>query len=190
MSKPLRQLRLAALVLLILGLPFAAQAQGPRAMVAAANPLAVSAGVKVLKSGGSAVDAAVAVQAVLGLVEPQSSGLGGGSFMVYYDAKSHHVTAYDGRETAPAGATADMFLGPDGKPLPFFTAVLSGRSAGAPGAVAMLGLAQHEHGIKPWRSLFGDAKALAREGFIVTARPAPSTWGEGASPSERYSPTS
>ena len=87
------------------------------AMVAAANPLAVAAGLSVLKAGGGAVDAAVAVQAVLGLVEPQSSGLGGGAFLLYYDAKTRRVTAYDGRETAPAGATPTQFLGDDGRPL-------------------------------------------------------------------------
>src|SRR5277367_1585082 len=95
----------------------AAEGFAKHAMVAAANPLAVAAGVKVLKAGGSAADAAVAVQAVLGLVEPQSSGLGGGAFMVYYDAKTRRTTSYDGREIAPAGASPDMFLGPDGKPL-------------------------------------------------------------------------
>src|SRR5277367_3425470 len=95
----------------------------PHAMVSAANPLAANAGLKVLREGGSAIDAAVAVQAVLGLVEPQSSGLGGGAFMVYYDAKTRRVTAYDGRETAPKGARADMFIGQDGKPLGYFDAV-------------------------------------------------------------------
>ena len=85
--------------------------------VGAANPLAVEAGLSILKAGGSAADAAVAVQAALGLVEPQSSGLGGGAFLVYYDAKSGKVTVFDGRETAPAGATPDMFIGTDGKPL-------------------------------------------------------------------------
>jgi gamma-glutamyltranspeptidase/glutathione hydrolase len=139
-------------------------------MVAAANPLAVEAGLKVLKAGGSAVDAAVAVQAVLGLVEPQSSGLGGGAFMVHYDAADRSVTAYNGRETAPAGATPDMFLGPDGKPLSYPEAVLSGRSTGAPGAVAMLHMAQAEHGKLAWKDLFGDAERLAAEGFIVSPR--------------------
>src|SRR5579872_3937623 len=91
----------------------AAPVIAPHAMVSAANPLAANAGLKVLREGGSAIDAAVAVQAVLGLVEPQSSGLGGGAFMVYYDAKTRHVTAYDGRETAPMGASPDMFLGSD-----------------------------------------------------------------------------
>jgi gamma-glutamyltranspeptidase/glutathione hydrolase len=140
------------------------------AMVAAANPLAAAAGLKVLRQGGSAIDAAVATQAVLGLVEPQSSGLGGGAFLVYYDAKTGRTTAYDGRETAPAGASPDMFLGADGKPLAFFTAVLGGRSTGVPGAVAMLGLAHREHGKRPWASLFDDARALAADGFEVSPR--------------------
>src|SRR5207302_6975735 len=110
------------------------------AMVAAAEPLAVKAGVAVLKRGGTAVDAAVAVQAVLGLVEPQSSGVGGGAFMVFYDARTRQLTAYNGRETAPTGATPDMFLGADGKPLPYIANIMSGRSTGVPGAVAMLDL--------------------------------------------------
>ena len=148
----------------------AAEGFAKHAMVAAANPLAVAAGVKVLKAGGSAVDAAVAVQTVLGLVEPQSSGLGGGAFMVYYDAKTHSVTAYDGRETAPKGATPDMFMGPNGQPLPYFTAVMTGRSTGSPGAIGMLALAQHDHGLRPWSSLFGSATEMAQNGFIVSPR--------------------
>jgi gamma-glutamyltranspeptidase/glutathione hydrolase len=148
----------------------AAPPNGPRVMVATANPHATDAGLKVLKAGGSAVDAAVAIQAVLGLVEPQSSGLGGGAFMVFYDAKTKTVTAYDGRETAPAGATPDMFLGEDGKALPFFTAVLSGRSTGVPGAVAMLAMAQRDHGKLPWNTLFGDAEQMADQGFVVSPR--------------------
>jgi gamma-glutamyltranspeptidase/glutathione hydrolase len=141
-----------------------------RPMIAAANPVAVDAGLKVLREGGSAVDAAVAVQAVLGLVEPQSSGLGGGSFMVFYDAKTKQVTAYDGREVAPAAATPDWFVRPDGTPMNFPEAVRSGRSTGVPGAIAMLALAQKEHGKKPWSSLFGDAERLAENGFVVNAR--------------------
>ncbi len=156
-------------------------ARGP--FVAAANPLAVQAGLDVLKRGGSAVDAAVAVQAVLGLVEPQSSGLGGGSFMMVYDAATKEVTAYDGRETAPAAATPELFY-EDGKPLPFQQAVLSGRSTGVPGAVAMLGLAQKEHGKLAWSELFGDAERLARDGFVVSPRLAsmialPANFGQG-----------
>jgi len=139
-------------------------------MVAAAEPDAVDAGLKILKAGGSAVDAAVAIQAVLGLEEPQSSGLGGGSFMTYYDAKTHKVTAYNGRETAPAGATPDMFYGPEGRPLPKGQAIIGGRSAGVPGAVAMLYLAQSQHGKLAWKDLFGDAQHLASDGFRVPRR--------------------
>jgi gamma-glutamyltranspeptidase/glutathione hydrolase len=142
----------------------------PHAMVAAANPLAVQAGVKVLKAGGSAADAAVAVQAVLGLAEPQSSGLGGGAFMLYYDAKTKKTVVYNGRETAPAGATADMFEGADGKPLGHFVGVLSGRSIGALGAVAMLAEAHKDHGKLPWRDLFGEAERLADQGFPMSPR--------------------
>ena len=142
-------------------------ARGP--FVAAANPLAVEAGLAVLRRGGSAVDAAVAVQAVLGLVEPQSSGLGGGAFMMLYDASTGEVTSYDGRETAPAAATAELFH-ENGRPLPFGEAVLSGRSTGAPGAVALLAMVQAEHGNLPWSGLFGDAERLAREGFVVSPR--------------------
>jgi gamma-glutamyltranspeptidase/glutathione hydrolase len=142
-------------------------AVGP--FVAAANPLAVEAGLNVLKRGGSAVDAAVAVQAVLGLVEPQSSGLGGGAFLMVYDGTTHEVTAYDGRETAPASATPELFF-ENGRPLTFFDAVLSGRSTGAPGAVAMLAMAQKTHGLLPWSGLFDDAESLARNGFTVSPR--------------------
>ncbi len=147
--------------------PAAATSKG---MVAAANPLAVEAGLNVLRRGGSAVDAAVAVQAVLGLAEPQSSGLGGGAFMTYYDAKTRKVTAYNGRETAPAGAGPDLFLGPDGKPISFLAAVISGRATGVPGAVAMLHLAQSQHGKLAWKDLFGEAERLADDGFIVSPR--------------------
>ena len=143
---------------------------GPAAMVVTANPLATEAGLRVLREGGSAVDAAVAVQAVLSLVEPQSSGIGGGAFMVYYDAASKKVTAYDGRETAPAAATDALFLGPDGKPLPFVKALLSGRSTGVPGVVAMLALAHRDHGVRPWSTLFTDGERLADEGFIISPR--------------------
>jgi gamma-glutamyltranspeptidase/glutathione hydrolase len=145
----------------------ASTAHGP--FVTAANPLAVEAGMKVLRRGGSAVDAAVAIQAVLGLVEPQSSGLGGGAFMMTYDAATGAITAYDGRETAPASATPELFY-EDGKPLPFIDAVMSGRSTGAPGAVAMLAMAQKDHGRLAWRDLFGDAERLARDGFTVSPR--------------------
>jgi gamma-glutamyltranspeptidase/glutathione hydrolase len=157
-------------VLLSLTLAWTTPSFAQQAMVAAANPLAAEAGLKVLRQGGSAVDAAVAIQATLGLVEPQSSGLGGGAFMTFYDARTRTVTAYDGREYAPAAATPDLFLKPDGKPMNFFGAVLSGRSAGVPGAIAMLRLAQKEHGRLPWSRLFAGSEALAGDGFIVTAR--------------------
>lgn len=140
------------------------------AMVAAANPLAVDAGLQVLQAGGSAVDAAIAVQAVLGLVEPQSSGIGGGAFMLHYDAASGDVVAYDGREVAPRGASPSMFLREDGKPLGFFEAIQSGRSIGVPGAVAMLELAHREHGRLPWARSWQPAIELAQTGFAVSPR--------------------
>ncbi|VAV90264.1 Gamma-glutamyltranspeptidase @ Glutathione hydrolase [hydrothermal vent metagenome] len=138
------------------------------AMVAAANPLAVEAGLEILRRGGSAVDAAVAVQSVLGLVEPQSSGLGGGAFLVYYDAASGKVSSFDGRETAPNGASADMFLGEDGQPLGYLDAVNSGHAVGVPGAMAMLGMAQAKHGKVSWAGLFNPALKLAETGFAVS----------------------
>jgi gamma-glutamyltranspeptidase/glutathione hydrolase len=140
------------------------------AMVAAANPLAVEAGLEILRRGGSAVDAAVTIQAVLGLVEPQSSGIGGGAFLLHYDADNGDVIAYDGREVAPAGAGPDMFLGADGKPLGYFDAVKSGRSVGVPGVIAMLALAHGEHGKLAWRELWSPAIAHAETGFRVSQR--------------------
>jgi gamma-glutamyltranspeptidase/glutathione hydrolase len=138
--------------------------------VTAANPIAVEAGLQVLRAGGSAADAAVAVQATLGLVEPQSSGLGGGAFLLYYDASTGKVTAFDGRETAPAGATPDMFLDEQGAPLGYSDAVTSGRSTGPPGAVAMLGLVHAEHGRLPWKDLFAAPIGAAEQGFVVAQR--------------------
>ncbi len=107
-------------------------------MVAAANPLAVEAGYRILKQGGTAADAAVAVQLVLNIVEPQSSGIGGGAFMLYHDGKRHKLTAFDGRETAPGAATPQRFLDKDGKPLQFYDAVVGGKSVGVPGTLALL----------------------------------------------------
>jgi gamma-glutamyltranspeptidase/glutathione hydrolase len=142
----------------------------PQQMVAAAHPLAVEAGLEVLRRGGTAIDAAVAAQMMLGVVEPQASGVGGGGFLLYYDGATHAITVYDGREAAPAGATPTMFLGPDGKPLPFREAVASGISVGVPGAVALLEMAQKEHGKLAWNSLFGTSIAAARNGFPVSSR--------------------
>jgi gamma-glutamyltranspeptidase/glutathione hydrolase len=156
------------LVLVALLLPAAARAE-PHEIVAAAHPLGVEAGLDVLRRGGSAIDAAVAVQMMLGVAEPQSSGLGGGGFLLYYDAKARSITVYDGRETAPAGATPTMFQR-DGKPLPFFDAVASGLSVGVPGAVALLEMAHQEHGRLPWADLFTSSIAVARKGYPVSPR--------------------
>ncbi|GAA4708927.1 gamma-glutamyltransferase family protein [Sphingomonas lutea] len=168
----------AALACLGVGAAAPAQQRAPQTTVAvatqpfviAANPLASEAGINVLKRGGSAVDAAIAVQAMLSLVEPQSSGLGGGAFLHYYDARTQRTMVYDGRETAPAQATPGMFLDSAGQPLPFGTAVLSGRATGVPGAVKMLALAHRERGRLPWRTLFGEAERTAAQGFLVSPR--------------------
>lgn len=136
--------------------------------VAAANPLATDAGYQILKAGGSAIDAAIAVQLVLGLVEPQSSGIGGGAFLLHYNGKD--VEAFDGRETAPAAADERLFLGADGKPLPFYEGVVGGRSVGVPGSVRMLEMAHKQHGRLPWATLFQPAITLAEGGFRVSAR--------------------
>lgn len=139
-------------------------------MVSAANPYAVEAGARVLRAGGSAADAMVAVQAVLGLVEPQSSGLGGGAFLVWYDAQSGEITTLDGRETAPLAATPRHFQTPDGAPMEFFDAVVSGRSVGVPGTPALLAEAHRRWGRADWAGLFDDAIRLADEGFEVSPR--------------------
>ena len=138
-------------------------------MVVAANPLAVEAGSRILKQGGSAVDAAIAVQLVLGLVEPQSSGLGGGAFMLVHDGKAGRLVAYDGRETAPAAATPDRFM-QDGKPMTFFAAVVGGKAVGVPGVVRLLEAAHRRHGRLKWAALFAPAIALAERGFAVSPR--------------------
>lgn len=139
-----------------------------RYAVAAANPLATDAGFQVLKAGGSAVDAAIAVQMVLTLVEPQSSGIGGGAFLLHVDGRA--VEAYDGRETAPAAADERLFLKPDGTPMSFYEGVVGGRSVGTPGTLRMLELAHREHGVLPWKALFQPAIRLAEEGFRVSPR--------------------
>ena len=138
--------------------------------IAAANPMAVDAGLEILAAGGNAADAAVAVQAMLGLVEPQSSGLGGGGFLLYYDAATSKITAFDGREAAPKGATPGMFLDAKGEPLSYQDAVLSGRSTGVPAAIAMLGAAHARHGALPWQKLFDPAIRAAESGVPVPKR--------------------
>jgi gamma-glutamyltranspeptidase/glutathione hydrolase len=141
-----------------------------RFMVAAANPLAVDAGYRMLKAGGTAVDAAIAVQLALNLVEPQSSGIGGGAFMLVHDGRRQKLVAYDGRETAPAAAKPDRFLDKDGKPQQFIDAVIGGRSVGVPGTVALLAEAHKRHGKLPWAALFVPAIGLAENGFQVSVR--------------------
>ncbi len=143
--------------------------QTGRLAVASANPLATAAGLKMLQAGGSAIDAAIAVQMVLTLVEPQSSGIGGGLFLLHHSGKTGKTVAIDGRETAPAGAREDMFL-QSGKPMPFADAAASGLSVGVPGAVAALALAHAEHGLLPWAQLFQPAIALSEAGFQVSHR--------------------
>lgn len=139
-------------------------------MVAAANPLAAEAGRDVIAKGGNAVDAMVAVQTVLGLVEPQSSGLGGGAFLVYYDAKSGNLTTFDGRETAPMEATPKLFLDESGQPLKFMAAVVGGRSVGTPGTVRLLEEVHKRYGRADWAGLLEPAKTLAANGFQVSPR--------------------
>ncbi|MCG3189555.1 MAG: Glutathione hydrolase proenzyme [Burkholderiaceae bacterium] len=141
---------------------------GQRFAVGAANPLAADAGSRVLQAGGSAIDAAVAVQMVLTLVEPQSSGIGGGTFILHWDGQ--RVDAFDGRETAPAQADERLFVQADGQPLPFMQAVVGGRSVGVPGTLRALELAHARHGKLPWARLFEPAIALAQQGFVVSPR--------------------
>lgn len=141
-----------------------------RFLLAAAHPLAVEAGYAVLQRGGSAIDAAVAVQLVLNLVEPQSSGIGGGAFILHYSAAGANLIAYDGRETAPASARADRFLGADGRPQQHLDAVVGGKSVGTPGVLRALELAHAKHGKLPWAELFQPAIRLASEGFPLSPR--------------------
>lgn len=145
-------------------------AQAKRHMVVTAHALASQAGLQMLDRGGSAVDAAIAAQLVLGLVEPHASGIGGGAFFMHYDARSRRVSAIDGRETAPAGAGPGLFLNADGKPLAMAAAVVGGRSVGVPGTPRLLEVMHARHGRLPWATLFGPAIKLAEEGFPVSAR--------------------
>ncbi|MBB3331024.1 gamma-glutamyltranspeptidase/glutathione hydrolase [Halomonas campaniensis] len=196
-----RRLLVPLTAALMLGLPLAAQAEvafqydipaiapevssgseekpgwaTERFAVAAANPLATDAGYQVLKAGGSAIDAAIAVQMVLTLVEPQSSGIGGGAFLMHYDGEE--VTAFDGRETAPSAVDGELFLDEEGEPLAFMDAAASGLSVGVPGTVRMLEMAHEAHGRLPWAELFGPAITLAEQGFAVSPRLHASLAGE------------
>ncbi|MEM6621267.1 MAG: gamma-glutamyltransferase [Pseudomonadota bacterium] len=143
--------------------------QAQQHMIVAANPLAAEAGLAVMRAGGSAADAAIAALLVLNVVEPQSSGIGGGAFALVEDP-SAGLTAWDAREIAPAGATPQLFLGADGEPLPFLEAVQSGRSVGAPGLVALMSRLHAKHGKLPWQDLFQPAILLADAGFPVSPR--------------------
>ncbi len=160
-------------------LAFTTPAAAQTRMVAAAHPLAAEAGLGVLREGGSAVDAAVAVQMVLGLVEPQSSGIGGGAFLVFR-AAAGGMRSWDGRETAPHAATPDLFLTAEGRPMAFYDAVVGGRAVGVPGAVAMLAAAHRAEGRLAWASLFAPAIRLSEEGFAVSPRLARAIAAEGA----------
>jgi gamma-glutamyltranspeptidase/glutathione hydrolase len=139
-------------------------------MVAASDPLAAEAGLAVLRSGGNAIDAAIAMQAMLTLTEPESSGIGGSAYLVYFEKKTGRVFTYDGRETAPAGADEGLFIGGDDKPLPFASIFTGGRSVGVPGTLRMLELAHKEHGKTPWGKLFKPAIETATNGFPLSPR--------------------
>lgn len=145
-------------------------AKAQRFMVSAAHPDATRAGLEILEQGGTALDAAVAIQMMLTLVEPQSSGIGGGAFLLYWDAGTKTLYAYDGRETAPAAIDPRVFLDEEGQPLDFFDAIIGGRSVGVPGVVRMLERAHEVHGRLPWASLFESSIARAEEGFVVYER--------------------
>jgi gamma-glutamyltranspeptidase/glutathione hydrolase len=149
-----------------------------RHIIVASHPLASDAGEQMLKQGGSAVDAAIAAQMVMGLVEPQSSGLGGGAFLMHWDPKSRSLESYDGRETAPLTTRPDLFLKADGTPQDFVEAVVGGKSVGVPGLMAMLELAYRDHGHLPWPKLFQPAIRLAEEGFPVSERLAKAIAGD------------
>jgi len=145
-------------------------AVGTKFMIAAANPYAVKAGQAILAKGGSAIDAAIAVQAVLTLVEPQSSGIGGGAFIMHYDKAVNQLTTFDGRETAPSKANSNLFLNENGEVVRWIEAVVGGRSVGVPGVLAALAKAHETKGVLPWNMLFEDAISLAENGFVVSPR--------------------
>jgi gamma-glutamyltranspeptidase / glutathione hydrolase len=170
------------------GVGVAVDVEAKSAMVVAANPVAAAVGYDMLQAGGSAADAAVAVQLMLNLVEPQSSGIGGGAFMVYWDASGRTLTTIDGRETVPASAGSDYFLGPDGVPLDFWDALVGGHSVGVPGVLRALELLHREHGRLPWADLFAPTIALAEQGFAISARMADSIAGIYGDGLDRFEP--
>ena len=144
--------------------------QGKQWMIASANHYASEAGAAILRRGGNAVDAMVATQLVLGLVEPQSSGIGGGGFLVYWDSDNHQMTTFDGRETAPFAVTPRLFQDKNGQPLAFYDAVVGGRSVGTPGTIKLLWNSHQQYGQLDWKKLFQPAIKLAKNGFIVSPR--------------------
>ena len=160
---------LSLLLVLLLATPGMAQEPARRMMVVAPHPLATEAGLGILRAGGSAVDAAIAIQAVLTLVEPQASGIGGGAFLLHHDGPRGATTAWNGRESAPAAARGDLFMA-NGQPMPFMAAVVGGRAVGVPGVMRMLEAAYRQHGALPWAQLFQPAIALAEQGFAVSNR--------------------
>jgi gamma-glutamyltranspeptidase/glutathione hydrolase len=162
--------RVAAAALFLAPLPLAAQGT-----VTSADPRATQAGAEILRQGGSATDAAMAMMLALTVVEPQSSGIGGGGFLVHHDAKTGQVETIDGRETAPAAATPQRFVTADGTPMPFIQAFPGGRSVGVPGNVRLMELAERKWGRLPWKALFAPAIRLAEQGFVVNRRLAEST---------------
>jgi gamma-glutamyltranspeptidase / glutathione hydrolase len=170
MKRPTARFATLALVLSVslAAVPRMALADPP--IVAGGHPLAAKAALDIMAEGGNAIDAAVAAQAMLGLVEPQSSGLGGGAYLLLYDATSRRITFWDGRETAPAAATPSLFLRPDGTPMPHEEAVVGGRGVGVPGAIAMLQAAHAAAGKLPWAALFAPAIRQAEAGFPIPAR--------------------
>ena len=168
MRAALRPIAVAALLLALTPAAFA-QVLAKRHMVVTAHRLASEAGLQILDRGGSAVDAAIAAQLVLGLVEPHASGIGGGAFFMHFDGIARRVTAIDGRETAPSGAGPDLFMA-DGKPMPFASAVVGGRSVGVPGTPRLLEVMHARHGRLPWASLFEPAIAMAEQGFPISPR--------------------
>ncbi len=157
------------LLLLLVALAASAPARAQRQMVAAAHPLAAEAGMAMLQAGGTALDAAIATQAALAVVEPQSSGLGGGALLLHWEAGTRRLSAWDGRETAPAAVPSTLFLR-DGQPMGFHEAAVGGRAVGVPGALRMLEAAHREQGRLPWPQLFAPAVAIAEAGFPITAR--------------------
>ncbi|NGM21929.1 gamma-glutamyltransferase [Roseomonas stagni] len=163
-------MRFVLLFLLALAIPAQAQTPARRHMAATASPPATEAALEILRAGGSATDAAIAAAVMLTLTEPQAAGIGGGGLMLHYDSESQAVTAWDGRETAPAAATPGLFLRPDGTPMPFAQAMEGGRSVGVPGLLRMLEAAHREHGKLPWAQLIAPTIRLAETGFPVPRR--------------------